>query len=234
MQQASAWTPGGSEPTRRAPQPDLATAARGGSYGATDGWIDPPRNVLAYTLAMQQAGVEVRERTTFPGLRPRPRAAGVGAHGVQTTAARSPPSACVLTGGPTLPRSASGGGADPRGRRAAPGGRDRAAPDLAADRLPMVFDIGAGIYWRPEEGGCCGGCSNPDERPGEASEFDWAYSAVERGSHTAAGHRGPRAAQGLGGDDRLHPRPPADPRPGSSRRRPGRRAPRGRAPAATG
>jgi sarcosine oxidase subunit beta len=42
---------------------------RGGSFVETDGHIDPPRNVRAYSLAMQQAGVELRERTAFTGLR---------------------------------------------------------------------------------------------------------------------------------------------------------------------
>ncbi|MDP9302867.1 MAG: FAD-binding oxidoreductase, partial [Actinomycetota bacterium] len=32
---------------------------RGGSYVATDGWVDPPRNVRAYSLAMQRAGVSL-------------------------------------------------------------------------------------------------------------------------------------------------------------------------------
>src|SRR5262249_10128651 len=41
---------------------------RGASYLATDGHIDPPRNVRAYGLAMQAAGVELRERTAFTGL----------------------------------------------------------------------------------------------------------------------------------------------------------------------
>ena len=40
---------------------------RGGSYVATDGWIDPPRNVRAYSLAMQRAGVELREGCAFIG-----------------------------------------------------------------------------------------------------------------------------------------------------------------------
>src|SRR5215211_1077787 len=49
--------------------PTLApTGQRGGSYLATDGCIDPPRNVRAYSLAMQAAGVEVRERMAFSGL----------------------------------------------------------------------------------------------------------------------------------------------------------------------
>src|SRR5215475_9896577 len=41
----------------------------GASYLATDGSIDPLRNVRAYTLAMQQAGVVLREHTAFTGLR---------------------------------------------------------------------------------------------------------------------------------------------------------------------
>ena len=39
----------------------------------------------------------------------------------------------------------------------------------------MVFDVASGIYWRPEEGGVLWGMSNPDESPGEATEFDWGY-----------------------------------------------------------
>src|SRR4029079_12878642 len=46
-----------------------ADGHRGGSYLATDGHIDPPRNVRAYSLAMQAAGVELREHTPFTGLR---------------------------------------------------------------------------------------------------------------------------------------------------------------------
>src|SRR2546425_9435780 len=42
---------------------------KGASYLATDGCIDPPRNVRAYSLAMQRAGVELREQTAFLGLR---------------------------------------------------------------------------------------------------------------------------------------------------------------------
>lgn len=38
----------------------------------------------------------------------------------------------------------------------------------------MVFDIGAGLYWRLEEGGLLFGWSDPDEQPGEARSIDWA------------------------------------------------------------
>jgi sarcosine oxidase subunit beta len=48
-------------------------------------------------------------------------------------------------------------------------------PDLAPERLPMVFDVAAGIYWRPEDGGLLFGMSNPDEPPGPARRLDLAY-----------------------------------------------------------
>ena len=38
----------------------------------------------------------------------------------------------------------------------------------------MVFDLTAGLYWRLEEGGLLFGWSDPDEKPGEAREIDWA------------------------------------------------------------
>jgi sarcosine oxidase subunit beta len=39
----------------------------------------------------------------------------------------------------------------------------------------MVFDLAAGLYWRPEEGGLLFGMSNPDEPPGEVREVDEGY-----------------------------------------------------------
>ncbi len=43
-------------------------STKGGSYAPGDGYIDPPRNVLAYTAALFTAGVDVRERTAFTAL----------------------------------------------------------------------------------------------------------------------------------------------------------------------
>src|SRR4051794_31068818 len=40
----------------------------GASYAAGDGYLEPPRNVLAYTTAVFTAGVRVCERTAFTGL----------------------------------------------------------------------------------------------------------------------------------------------------------------------
>jgi sarcosine oxidase subunit beta len=44
----------------------------------------------------------------------------------------------------------------------------------------MVFDVSAGLYWRPEEGGLLFGMSNPDEPPGENRSVDVGYLALMR------------------------------------------------------
>lgn len=147
-------------------------STRGGTFCDEDGYIHPPRNVLAYTVALAMSGVEVFENVTFDGL--------VTAHGrvvgVDTSAGRVTTAMVVLTGGPQL--AAVGrlaGCAIPAG-----GVRHQVAvsephPEFDPARVPMVFDVAAGLYWRPEEGGLLYGMSNPDEVPGEAREIDWTY-----------------------------------------------------------
>ena len=153
---------------------------RGGSFLETDGHIDPPRNVRAYSLAMQQAGVELRERTAFTGLRTdRSRGGGRRVVGVDTSAGPISTERVLLTGGPSLREV---------GRLAGmriPAGAVRHTvavlerdPAFAAAQ-PMVFDIGAGLYWRLEEGGLLFGWSDPNDRRGEARAVDWTmYTAM--------------------------------------------------------
>ncbi|HUL86027.1 MAG TPA: FAD-binding oxidoreductase [Actinomycetota bacterium] len=159
---------------------------RGGSYVATDGWIDPPRNVRAYSLAMQRAGVELREGCAFVGVRMR---AGRRGHrtvtGVHTTDGTIATPRVLLTGGPAMQSVAAAAGA-----RAWVGyarhqvAVTEASPDLYGDTTAMAFDIGAGIYWRPEEGGLLWGMSNPEETPGPGRAIDWAYlRRMERRLH---------------------------------------------------
>jgi sarcosine oxidase subunit beta len=119
----------------------------------------------------------VCERTAFTGLD----VAGGHVTGVHTSAGHIATPRVVLTGGPTL--AAVGEAAGVR----IPAGAARhqvvvteAHPDFAAERLPMVFDLASGIYWRPCEGGVLWGMSNPDEPPGEATSFDWDYYEVMR------------------------------------------------------
>lgn len=150
---------------------------RGGSFVATDGWVDPPRNVRAYGLAMQRLGVDLREGVSFLGLRTRAGRAGTRVvTGVQTSAGTIATDTVILTGGPALQAVASAAGA-----RAWVGyARHQVvvtepSPMLHVDTTAMAFDIGAGIYWRPEEGGFLWGMSNPEETPGPGRAIDWPY-----------------------------------------------------------
>ncbi len=152
---------------------------RGGSYRDGDGYIDPPRNVRAYSLAMQSAGVELREGTSFIGLRTSDDGSRVVA--VETDAGVIETDRVLLTGGPSLRAVGSLAGL----RIPAGAARHTVAvlephPAFAVDRMPMVFDIGAGLYWRLEEGGLLFGWSDPDEQPGEARDIDWTAYARYR------------------------------------------------------
>jgi len=145
---------------------------RGASYAPGDGCVDPPRNVRAYSLAMQRAGVELRERTPFAGVRT---GAGGRVTGVETPEGTIATERVLLTGGPTLRAVGELVGArlfvgavrhqvavtEPHGAFEAP--------------HPMVFENALGLYWRLEEGGLLFGMSNPDEAPGPATEIDWTY-----------------------------------------------------------
>ncbi len=159
--------------------PTLAKGStRGGTYLDDDGYLHPPRNVLAYTVALATSGVEVHERVAFTGLvTERGQVTGV-----ETAQGTITSDTVVLTGGPQLAAVGVLAGT----RIPAGGVRHQVAvtapsPELDPARLPMVFDVSAGLYWRPEEGGILFGMSNPDEPPGDATEIDWAYLDTMRG-----------------------------------------------------
>lgn len=149
----------------------------GGTFCPDDGFISPPRNVTAYTVALIRAGVRVREHVAFTGLRAE--AGRVSA--VSTSAGSIATGLVVLTGGPKLAQAGALAGL----RIPAGGVRHQVAvteqhPGLAPARVPMVFDVAAGLYWRPEEGGLLFGMSNPAEPPGENRAIDHAYLARMR------------------------------------------------------
>jgi sarcosine oxidase subunit beta len=150
----------------------------GASYAPGDGYIDAPRNVLAYTAALIAHGVDVRERCSFTGLR----TAGDRVVGVDTSAGPIDTEHVVLTGGPQLAEVGARAGA----RIPAGGTRHQVVvtapvPGLDVYELPMVFDLTSGIYWRPgESGGLLWGMSNPEESPGVATDFDTLYYAKAR------------------------------------------------------
>ena len=159
--------------------PTLAPGlTRGGTFCAEDGYLAPPRNVTAYAVALAVTGVAVREHTAFTGVVTR----GDRVTGVQTSQGQISSPLVVLTGGPELAEVGRVAGV----RVPAGGVRHQVAvtephPDLDPSRLPMVFDLAAGLYWRPEEKGLLFGMSNPDERPGPAARVDEEYLARMRG-----------------------------------------------------
>jgi sarcosine oxidase subunit beta len=149
----------------------------GGTFCDDDGYITPPRNVTAYAVALALSGVRVCEQVRFTGLVME----GGRVTGVETPAGRISAPLVVLTGGPKLAEVGALAGI----RIPAGGVRHQVAvtephPDLRPDRVPMVFDLLAGLYWRPEEGGLLFGMSNPDEQPGENVSVDEAYLARMR------------------------------------------------------
>jgi len=144
----------------------------GGTFCAQDGYITPPRNVAAYTVALLHSGVDVAEHVAFGGLT---------RGGVATSEGPIDTGLVVLTGGPKLAAVGQLAGL----RIPAGGVRHQVAvterhPDLDPARVPMVFDLAAGLYWRPEEGGLLFGMSNPGEPPGENREVDEDYLARMR------------------------------------------------------
>jgi sarcosine oxidase subunit beta len=149
----------------------------GGTFCDDDGYITPPRNVTAYAVALALSGVRVCEQVRFTGLVME----GGRVAGVDTPAGRISAPLVVLTGGPKLAEVGALAGI----RIPAGGVRHQVAvtephPDLRPARVPMVFDLLAGLYWRPEEGGLLFGMSNPDEQPGENVSVDEAYLARMR------------------------------------------------------
>jgi len=152
--------------------PTLAGGFRGATYCATDGWIDPPRNVRAYSLAMQRAGVDLRERTPFLGVR----TSRGCVTGVETPTGVIATNRVILTGGPTLRHVGKLVGA----RFLVGAARHQVVvtephPEFDVPGRPMAFDLASGIYWRPEDGGLMWGMSNPNEVPGSARDMDWDY-----------------------------------------------------------
>jgi sarcosine oxidase, subunit beta len=153
----------------------------GASYLATDGCIDPPRNVRAYSLAMQQVGVELREHTPFTGLRVERTGGGSRVTGVETSDGPIDTPRVILTGGPTLREVAAAAGLQvPVGAVRHQVAVTEPHPAFQVERQAMGFDLSAGLYWRLEDGGLLFGMSNPDEAPGAARVIDWPYLETMR------------------------------------------------------
>jgi sarcosine oxidase, subunit beta len=144
----------------------------GATYRAEDGYLHPPRNVTAYAHAVAVSGVRVLEHTSFTSLD----VTAGAVTGVRTSAGPIAAPLVVLTGGPELAAVGRLAGVTiPAGAVRHQVAVTEQHPDLAPARLPMLFDLAVGLYWRPEDGGMLFGMSNPDEPPGEARSVDTEY-----------------------------------------------------------
>jgi sarcosine oxidase subunit beta len=144
----------------------------GGTYAPGDGYIDPPRNVLAYAVALSRMGVDVKEGVSFRGLDVR----RDGVKSVTTSEGTIATDRVVLTGGPELGEVGRLAGIP----IAAAGVRHQVAvTEPSTGRIPvdtpMVFDIEEGLYWRAEERGLLFGMSNPAELAGTNRAIDRVY-----------------------------------------------------------
>jgi len=149
----------------------------GGTFCAADGYLAPPRNVTAYAVALALSGVDVREGVRFRGLLRN----GGRVTGVNTSAGPIAAGSVLLTGGPKLAEVGRLAGLRiPVGAVRHQVAVTEPHPDLHPSRVPMVFDLPSGLYWRPEEGGLLFGMSNPAEPPGVAREVDEDYLARMR------------------------------------------------------
>ena len=192
----------------------------GASYAPGDGYIDAPRNVLAYTAALTAHRVDVRERCKFTGLR----TAGGRVVGVDTSDGPIDTEHVVLTGGPKLAEGRRDGGRENScGRCASPGGGHRTGHGVrrarSADGVrPHLRNLlAARRSRRPAVGN-----EQPGRAAGRGRRFrrDLLPEGPRPDRGTASRRERARAATDVGGDHRLHPRPPADPRPAAHRRRP--------------
>jgi sarcosine oxidase, subunit beta len=153
-----------------------ASSIRGASYAATDGCIDPARNVRAYSSAMQAVGVDLRERCVFTGIETTATAAGTRVIAVVTDQGRIETARVILTGGPQLGEVGRLIGVPiPAGAVRHQVAVTEPDPAFQVERQAMAFDLSGGLYWRLEDGGLLFGMSNPDETPGPARSIDWAY-----------------------------------------------------------
>lgn len=157
------------------------SSLRGASYSPNDGCIDPVRNVRAYSLAMQAAGVAVREGCAFTGVETIPTAPGKRVTAILTSAGRIETSRVLLTGGPQLRAVGDVIGVPiPAGAVRHQVAVLEPHPAFQVERKAMGFDLSGGLYWRLEDGGLLFGMSNPQEPPGPARSIDWSYLTTMR------------------------------------------------------
>jgi sarcosine oxidase subunit beta len=165
----------------------------GGTYCATDGFVDPHSVMMGFMLKARERGVRLWLDTQVTGIEVEPQSssldpallppspqcleAGLGRRiaGVMTTRGRVSTSLVVNAAGPWAAEVASMAGADlpvePLRRQLVP-----TEPfDKLPKRFPMVIDMSTGFHFRREGAGILLAWNDPEETPGFKTDFDTTF-----------------------------------------------------------
>ena len=169
--------------------PRLRTGAYvGTAYCPTDGFADPHLGLQGFSRAAAEAGAEIRTGVEVTDL-----AVEAGHVAVGTTDGRYDPEYVVLAAGAWSPKVARMAGVDlpvsPRRRQATVVDPEHPVPESN----PLVTDLDAGCYFRPERDGkaLVGGHfaeADPEQDPDRyrtSADLDWTVAALEQASGVA-------------------------------------------------
>ncbi len=143
----------------------------GGSFCATDGFVDPYSVMTGFMQKAIERGVELMRETEATGIRRDAR----GVCGVETTRGPLAGRVVVNAAGPWAGLLAKLAGVDlpiePLRRMLVP-----TEPfDKVSQKSPMVIDLATGFHYRPEGLGLLMAWAHPDEKPGFNTNFDPAF-----------------------------------------------------------
>ena len=143
----------------------------GGSFCATDGFVDPHSVMTGFMLKAMERGVELLRGTEVTGIQ----VDGKGVCGVETPRGRFAGRVVVNAAGPWAGLVAKLAGVDlpvePLRRMLVPTERF----EKVSHKSPMVIDMSSGFHYRPEGLGLLLAWNDPDETPGFKTDFDPAF-----------------------------------------------------------
>ena len=143
----------------------------GGSFCATDGFVDPYSVMTGFMRKAMERGVRLLRDTAVTGIAVDAR----GVTGVETSRGFLSSRTVVNAAGPWAGKVARLAGVDlpvePLRRMLVP---TEPFPGLP-DRLPMVIDMSTGFHFRPEGLGLLMAWNDPEETPGFKTAFDPAF-----------------------------------------------------------
>jgi sarcosine oxidase subunit beta len=143
----------------------------GGSFCATDGFVDPYSVMTGFTQKAIERGAELMRETEAIGIQ----RDGHGVCAVETTRGPLAARAIVNAAGPWAGMLAKRAGVDlpiePLRRMLVP-----TEPfDQVSQKSPMVIDMATGFHYRPEGLGLLMAWNDPEETPGFKTNFDPAF-----------------------------------------------------------